>query len=312
MNADLLWAEFPKDLGEFERRFPDEESCRQFLIDLRWAGAPRCGKCGFNQTWKLSNGRFECKRCGYQISVTAGTLFHRTQKPLKLWFRAMWEIASRKNGINACELQRLMGFASYGTAWTWLHKLRRAMAGRTKGALDGEVLGDDAYIGGRARGKKAFGRGTEKSAVVVAAQKRGGRARLGHIPDTTARSLIGFYNFHLNESARLTTDAHRAFVSQKYMRHNHERIVIKYLPASASDPLGLCHIVVALLKRWWLGTYHGSISRKHLQAYLEEFEFRFNRRKTNGVGRITCRLLEVAVTSKPITYANISAQPIAA
>ncbi len=312
MDANALWAEFPEDLGEFERRFPDEESCRQFLINLRWDGVPRCGACDCNRTWELSNGRFECKHCGHQTSVTAGTLFHRTQKPLKLWFRAMWEMASRKNGINACELQRLMGFSSYGTAWTWLHKLRRAMAGRPKGALEDEVVGDDAFVGGRAKGKKNVGRGTGKPAVAVAAESRGGRARIGHIPDTSAKSLIGFYNFHLHDDAHLTTDGHRAFLNKEYQRPNHDMVVIKHLPASAADPLRLCHIVFALLKRWWLGTYHGSISRKHLQAYLEEFEFRFNRRKTKGVGRITCRLLEVAVTSNPIPYANISSQPIAA
>ena len=123
MDLEELWREFPRDAGSFERAFPDDEACRRYLVEVRWGGTPICAKCDSSKTWELSNGRFECTECGYQMSVTAGTPMHRTKKPLKDWFRAMWEVATHKTGISAKDLQRTMGFGSYKTAWTWLHKL---------------------------------------------------------------------------------------------------------------------------------------------------------------------------------------------
>jgi transposase-like protein len=307
MNQHELWLSFPKTLAEFDERFPDEETCRAYLIELRWGGRICCARCGGGETWELTNGRFECKKCGHQTSVTAGTLLHRTRKPLRLWFRAMWEMAARKGGINACELQRMMGFGSYGTAWNWLHKLRRAMAGRSCQGLNGFVVIDESYLGGKG---EVRGRGTSKALVLVAAEENGGRIRIEPANDASAESIGPFIERNICTNAYVTTDGWSGYSRNAIggRQHNTEAKV----DHASRDPFHMCHLVAALLKRWWLGTYHGSMSPKHLPFYFEEFAFRFNRRKTKGVGRIASRLLEIAITSTPITEAELLAQPIAA
>jgi len=305
MHSEELWREFPSTLDEFEERFPDEETCRAYLIELRWEGKPRCGRCDNDRTWELENGRFECQSCGHQTSVTAGTLFQGTRKPLRLWFRAMWELAVRKSGINACELQRLMGFGSYETAWAWLHKLRRAMRGRTASRLHGRVVADESYIVGRGRVR---GRGTSKQQIFVAAEDGSGRTRVGVAKDASARSIGAFVHRSIAPDARVITDRWTGYTSNVLGGRIH--IAKPASQKSGKDPLVMCHIVSALIKRWWLGTFHGSMSTKHMPAYLEDFTFRFNRRTTSGIGRITARLLHLAVNAKPITRDQIVAQPI--
>jgi transposase-like protein len=307
MGSDELWLSFPKTLAEFDERFPDEAACRAHLIELRWGGRARCARCECNETWELQNGRFECKRCGHQTSVTAGTLLHRTRKPLRLWFRAMWEMAARKGGINACELQRIMGFGSYGTAWNWLHKLRRSMAGRSCHKLDGFVVVDESYLGGKG---KVRGRGTDKALVLIAAEDGGGRIRIEPANDASANSIGLFIGRNIGTDAHVTTDGWSGYSSNAIGDRQH--IAKEKTDYNSQDPFHMCHVASALLKRWWLGTFHGSMSPKHMLFYFEEFTFRFNRRKTNGVGRITSRLLQMAVASKPITEAELLSQPIAA
>ncbi len=307
MGSNELWLSFPKTLAEFDERFPNEAACRAYLIELRWGGRVRCARCECGETWELQNGRFECRRCGHQTSVTAGTLFHRTRKPLRLWFRAMWEMAARKGGVNACELQRLMGFGSYGTAWNWLHKLRRAMAERSCHRLDGFVVIDESYLG---RKGEVRGRGTNKALVLVAAEDGGGRVRIEPADDASADSIGPFVKRNIATEAHVTTDGWSGYSSAAI--GGRQRITKTKVDHASQDPFHMCHLVAALLKRWWLGTYHGSMSPKHMPFYFEEFTFRFNRRKTNGVGRITSRLLEMAIASKPITEAQLLGQPITA
>ena len=307
MSPDELWREFPTTLAEFEERFPDEASCREYLIELRWSGTPRCGRCDCDRTWELENGRFECRTCGHQTSVTAGTLFHGTRKPLRMWFRAMWELAVRKGGINACELQRLMGFGSYETAWSWLHKLRRAMRARPSTRLTGNVVADESYLGGKG---EVAGRGTTKQAILIAAEDAGGRARLAAARDASAKSIGPFVARAVDRSAGIKTDGWHGYSRRALGGRSHT--AIRGANPKRNDPVFMCHIVSALLKRWWLGTFHGSMSVKHMPAYLEDFTFRFNRRKTRGIGRITARLLHLAVSCAPITRAQIVSQPIPA
>lgn len=304
MTPDELWADFPKTLAEFDERFPDEAACRAHLIELRWSGRVRCAHCQCDETWELANGRFECKECGHQTSVTAGTLFHRTHKPLRLWFRAMWEMAARKGGINACELQRIMGFGSYGTAWNWLHKLRRAMASRSAEPLTGAVVVDEGYLGGKGQVR---GRGTTKELILVAAEDGGGRIRLERADDASAESIRPFLNRCVGVNANVTTDGWLGYTRDAVDGRSHA--VESKAQCSVADPFHMCHLAMALLKRWWLGTYHGSIGSRHMQVYLEEFQFRFNRRKTRGVGRLASRLLHLAITSAPISEAQLLTRP---
>jgi transposase-like protein len=219
----------------------------------------------------------------------------------------MWEMAARKGGINACELQRLMGFGSYGTAWNWLHKLRHAMAERSCHRLDGFVVIDESYLGGKGAVR---GRGTSKALVLVAAEDGRGRIRIEPADNASANSIGPFIKRNISTSAHVTTDGWSGYSPKAIGGRQH--VTKEKADYATQDPFHMCHLVAALLKRWWLGTYHGSMSLKHMPFYFEEFTFRFNRRNTNGVGRITSRLLQMAVSSNPITEAQLLRQPIAA
>ena len=283
--------------------FPDEAACRKLLIELRWAGQPACVRCGSDRTWELANGRFECRSCGHQMSVTAGTPLQGTRKPLKLWFRALWEMAARKNGISAKDLQRILGFGSYETAWVWMQKLRRCMVRHDRSRLEGHVVVDDAYFG--AKGGRP-GRPAEQKAAIFVAAEEDGRIRLEHAPDLSTSSVRSFVERNITEGSHVTTDGYGTYNRSTIRGRGHQQIIVKRLPERSEDPIQNAHHAISLVRRFWIGTYHGAVSRKHFQAYLDEFEFRHNRRKTRGVGRIVARVLEVLVHSQPITYRTIT------
>ena len=154
IRSDDLWRDFPKTAIAFEERFATEEDCRTYWIDARWGGDPACARCGSKRVWEERGGMlFECAECGHQTSLTSGTVLESTKKPLKVWFRAAFEISSRKNGISAKELQRIMGFGSYKTAWAWLHKLRASMVRPDREELGKVVEMDETFVGKQAPGK---------------------------------------------------------------------------------------------------------------------------------------------------------------
>lgn len=308
MVQEDLWRSFPGTATEFEAMFPDDEACRQYLIQVRWNGHPRCLKCDHDEVWELSNGRFECRRCGHQTSVTAGTVLHKTRKPLRMWFRAIWEMGVRKNGISAKELQRILGFGSYETAWTWMHKLRRCTRREDRTPLDDEVEIDETFFGAPSRTR---GRGTNKAIILIAAE-RGGRARLEYSAGQKKGDITSFIKRNVSSSATIITDSFPGYSTKDVAPRTHTRINLKQINVKNNDPLQNCHRTATLLKRWMLGTYHGGASRKHLPAYLDEYSFRFNRRKTLGIGRIAARLLEQVVSVCPITYNTIVSAPVAA
>lgn len=297
-ESEGLWRKFPKTLAEFEAAFPDDEACRRFLIEVRWGGTPRCEQCGCTEVWELSNGRFECSACGYQTSVTAGTPLQGTRKPLRLWFRAIWEVVARKNGISAKDLQRLMGFGSYRTAWVWLHKLRRCMVRPARERLDGTIQIDDAYVGGL---DQRPGRPNGNKAVILVATEAGGRVRLEHAPNLTGATIHEFAQRNLAEGTRVTSDGYRSYSAKSLAGRPHSAHVQKHKRHLPEDPLQQAHFAVSLVKRWLIGTHHGAVREKHLQAYLDEFEFRYNRRKTNGTGRLVARVLQILVNSPHTT-----------
>src|ERR1035437_5336100 len=185
--------EYPRDLTELEANFTTEEACRAYLARLRWPAGFRCPRCGLGKAW-LVRGLWECAGCGCQTSVTAGTIFQDTRTPLPVWFRAMWWVTTQKNGASALGLQRVLGLKKYDTAWTWLHKLRRAMVRPGRDLLTGRVEVDESYVGGEEEGLP--GRlNLEKALIVVAAQADGpgmGRIRMRQIVDASAASLVPF------------------------------------------------------------------------------------------------------------------------
>src|SRR5208337_4659992 len=204
----VMSEDFPKTLLELERRFSCEDACAEYLAALRWPGGWVCPRCAGTDAWSVRRNRWLCGYCRYEMSVTAGTVFQDSHLPLTIWFRAMWQITSQKNGISALGLQRVLGLGSYKTAWAMLHKLRRAMVRPGRERLDGVVEVDETYWGGEETG--AIGRRTEiKAMIIVAAQEDGkgiGRIRLRSIPNLTKATLHGFIAQAITPGSTVRTD----------------------------------------------------------------------------------------------------------
>ena len=296
-SQDDLWRDFPKTATEFEARFATEEDCRAYWIEARWSGKPACARCSSTRVWTIRDGTaFECADCDHQTSLTSGTLLEKKHKPLKMWFRAVFEISTRRTGISAKDLQRIMGFGSYKTAWTWLHKLRAALVRPEREPLGPFVQMDEALVGGKG--------GPHKELVLVAAEA-GGRVRLAHAETNDKVTLKRFADGLIAPDARVVTDGLASYDSDSLGNRPYERIVQTKAERRESDALQACHWTISLLKRWLLGTHAGAVGHKHLQAYLDEFAFRHNRRKTNGVGRIAARVIEQLVARQPLTMRRL-------
>lgn len=299
--------DFPGNLLEFEARFTSEDACRLYLERVRWPSGFICPRCKSSQAWKLDSGLWHCGGCRRQTSVTAGTIFDATRKPLTLWFRVMWFITSRKSGASALDMQQQLGFTRYETVWTWLHKLRRAMVRPDRDLLSGEVEVDETYVGGVENG--VHGRETNtKLIVVIAAEKRGegtGRIRLGHIPDVTAASLLPFVRNSIVKPSIVHTDAWGAYGALSESGYQHEVTNISRTELMAHELLPRVHRVASLLKRWMLGTLQGAVFSKHLQYYLDEFTFRFNRRTSSMRGKLFYRLVQQATAVDPVLNRDV-------
>jgi transposase-like protein len=241
------------------------------------------------------------------MSVTAGTIFQDTRTPLTVWFRAIWWVTSQKNGVSALGLQRVLGLESYQTAWTWLHKLRRAMVRPGRDRLVGSVEVDETYLGGLEEG--VHGRQSEsKALIVVAAQEDGkgiGRIRMRRIPDASAKSLVPFVRESVETGNVVHTDGWLGYAPLESNGYIHKVTFLRGNKKSPSELLPRVHQVVSLLKRWLLGTHQGAVSVEHLDYYLDEFTFRFNRRKSRSRGKLFFRLVQQAVAVEPTTYRSI-------
>jgi len=307
-HDDALWRNFPKTAVEFEKRFATEAGCRAYWIEARWGGTPCCAHCESTRVWEERGGTlFECADCGHQTSLTSGTLLEKTKKPFKVWFRAIFEISARRNGISAKELQRIMGFGSYKTAWSWLHKLRAAMVRSDSEPLGPFVEMDEALVGGKASPNKEL--------VLVAAEAGdGGRVRLAHAANNDEATLKAFVDREVAPDARVVTDGHAAYNERSLGARRREAKVQTKDERRASDAVQRCHWTVSNLKRWLLGTHGGAVKPKYLQAYLDEFAFRHNRRRTAGVGRIAARTIEglVSRTARTLDYITEKSAPYAA
>jgi len=302
--------DYPPTLFEMERRFVNEQVCRQYLIDLRWADGFVCPQCGGRTAWLTSRGLWLCANCRHQTSVTAGTIFQDSHLPLTTWFRAMWHVTSQKNGVSALGLQRALGLGSYRTAWSMLHKLRRAMVRPGRDRLRGTVEVDETYWGGEE--PDVIGRLTyEKALIIVAAEEDGrgiGRIRLHRIPDLTQASLHGFITESIKPGSTVRTDGLPAYMGLS--GYTHDRRVQRH-QVDGERLLPRVHRVVSLLKRWLLGTHQGAIGHDHLDYYLDEFTFRFNRRKSASRGKLFYRLVQQAVQVDPVTVTSlIRPQPV--
>jgi len=300
-------AEFPHTLPEFDRFFGSEEACREYLAHLRWPDGFVCPACRATDAWLTERGLMVCRRCGRNVSVTAGTVFHRTRAPLRLWFQAIWWVTTQKTGASALGMQRILGLGSYETSWTWLHKLRRAMVRPGRDKLSGKVEVDETFVGGieEGGGRRHVG---NKALVVVAAEARGpaiGRIRLGAVRDSSAESLLGFVRTVVEPGSTVATDGLPTYLGLPALGYAHKKIVIQTSDRTASALLPRVHRVASLLKRWLLGTHQGRVERRHLPYYLDEYTFRFNRRRSSHRGMLFMRLLQNAVALEPTTYEGL-------
>jgi len=238
--------------------------------------------------------------------VTAGTVFQDTHKPLRLWFRAMWYMTSQKHGVSALGLQRVLGLGSYHTAWAWLHKLRRAMVRPGRDRLSGAVEVDEVYVGGERPGKR--GRGAAgKSIVVVAAEEDGagiGRIRLQRVANTSGQSLCGAVEQCVAPGGLVHTDGLSSYNGLAALGYRHE-VIHKGQGEVGENPLPRVHRVASLLKRWILGTHQGAIQPSHLDYYLDEYTFRFNRRTSRSRGKLFYRLAQQAVAIAPVPESRL-------
>jgi transposase-like protein len=238
--------------------------------------------------------------------VTAGTIFQDTRLPLMIWFRAMWWVTSQKDGASALGLKRVLG-CSYKTAWMLLHKFRRTMVRPGRDRLKGKVEVDETYLGGLEEGLR--GRQIESKALIaIATQVEGkniGRIRMKRVPDASADSLQGFIEESIEPGSVIYTDGWTGYANLENKGYRHKVIVMLNSKKSASDLLPHVHRIASLLKRWLMGTHQGAISHEHLDYYLDEYVFRFNRRTSEHRGKLFYRIIQQAVQTPPVTFKGI-------
>jgi len=297
--------DYPRTILEFEERFATEEACRYYLAKLRWPDGFFCPRCGHRKAWITKKGLYHCCQCEFQTSITAGTILQDTRKPLQLWFRAMWYITSQKSGISALGLQKVLGLNRYETVWVWLHKLRTAMVRPGRDRISGVVVVDETLIGGSKPGKR--GRGAAgKALVLIAVEDKGrhfGRIRLRRVADASSASLIPAVQESVEPGSTVRTDGWTGYAGLSSKGYNH--VVVRQDAEVGDNLLPLPHRVAALLKRWLGGTHQGAVRASHLDYYLDEYTFRFNRRTSQSRGKLFYRLVQQVVTIGPVTTEHI-------
>jgi len=299
--------EYPENQIEFEKAFATEEQCMDYLAKLRFENVFICPRCNCNEYWTNNRGLAVCKNCKYQLSITSGTLFHKSRVPLLLLFRVLWAIVAQKNGISASGVQRILGLKKYSTVWTWLHKFRRLMVLPNREKLSGTIEVDETLVGGKKSGKR--GRGAEgKILVIIAIEKHGnktGRVRLSTIPDASKASINPFIKSNIEKGSVIITDGWKGYNDLSKMKYVRE-VEDKKLKLDDELILPKVHKIASLLKRWLLGTHQNYVSQDKLDYYLDEFTFRYNRRNSKSRGSLFFSLLKQSVNHESITYKDIA------
>lgn len=294
-------------LAKFEQRFATEGACRAYLAQLRWPTGFCCPQCTTSGSWTTTRCLLMCRRCGYQASVTAGTIFHRTRLPLQDWFRAMWWMTDQKHRLSALGLQRLLGFGSYRTAWLWLQKLRRTLVLPDWDRLGGQIEVDEIQMGSvEAGGSRRHQE--SKALLVIAAQIDGkgiGHIRLRRISAASPSQLVAFVKHVAEPGSIVITDGWKAYAGLKQEGFKHRPRLINTSGKTTSALLPRVHRVASSLKRWLSGTYQGALSREQLDSYLDEFTFRFNRRTSRDRWKLFYKLVAQAVAVEPVPYSRL-------
>lgn len=306
----VVGKDYPRTYQQFLEWFGDDAACRRYLLRCRWPDGFECPRCGQKaEPWTTGRGYLHCRVCGGEISATAGTIFEGTRISLRTWFSTMWFVTSQKDGASALGMKRVLGLGSYQTAWTWLHKLRHAMVRPGRDRLSGRIEVDETYVGGTEKGGKR-GRGAEKKDIVVIAvemhePKGFGRIRMRRVTDVAGTSLIPFICDAAEKGSEIQTDGWKGYNQVASQGYTHNRLVLSDSGDPAHVSMPGVHRVAALVKRWLLSTHQGSVSGKHLDYYLDEYTFRFNRRTARSRGLLFYRLMEQAVATAPLPYRRI-------
>lgn len=320
---------FPRSLPEFQRLFPDDVACAKYLEAIHWPDIFRCPRCGTGgDPYRFAERPhvLRCRKCQADTSLTAGTVMQGTRTPLSVWFWAAYLVASLTPGMSAVQFQRQLGLKRYETAFQILHKLRAGMVRPDRDRIGGDVHRhvevDETWIGGKTRGE---GRGVHNQTLVVGAvevrtrkpkeplpfddphskalPRRGGRyagrLRLSVAPNRQAKTLTTFVQDSVEPGAMIVTDDWAGYASLAKLGYEHLPVAERGDPRVAEEYLPIIHLVFSNLKTWLNGVHHG-VSPDHLQSYLNEFVFRFNRRfyPFNAFRS----LLGVAATTEPPTY----------
>lgn len=303
---------YPNSLGDFLAWFSTDADCLDYLEWLRWPSGFACPACE-QPGWRLGDGRYMCSNCGMRTSVTAGTIFDRTRTPLTVWLMACWYFATAKDGISALSLKKVLEMGSYQTAWAMLHRLRSVLVRPGRELLGGCVEVDETYIGGIEPGLSG-GRahGEKKTLTVIAVElKEGGgfgRCRMLPIKDASSASLHAFIKNNIESGSTIITDGWKGYqgiVRKGYKHNSRSQRAAKALGEDPGTLLPAVHRVASLAKRWLLGTHQGAVDLAHLTSYLNEFVFRFNRRKSKSRGMLFYRVMELAIAHDPIRYQEI-------
>jgi transposase-like protein len=302
---------FPKTLRQFQSDFATEEACEKYLAACRWPEGFICPRCGNRRAYDLVNQRrWQCAGCRHQVSLTAGTVLHRTKIPLTHWFWAAYLMTTDKRGVSALLIQRQLGLSRYETVWMLLHKLRRAMVNVAREQLYGEVEVDETWVGGEQAGLRGSRqlKGRRAALVLVAVEKRGrgsGRLRLKVIPDFKGKTIISFLNQNVSPGSTIYTDGLKSFEGLTDAGFKHiarTQPLRSALRKGAKSAVPLADRAIGNLQQWLIGTYHG-VSKPQLQVYLDEFVFRHNRRKTPAAAFQT--LLGLGTGRKSTEYEQI-------
>lgn len=291
-------------MNGFQRKFRTERACRKHLFKLRWPNGFVCPACGHGQYHDLPKRKLmQCKACRHQTSLTAGTILHRTRTPLRKWFWALFLLANDKRGLSALQLSREIE-VSYYVAWTMFQKIRQAMKDRDDNyLLKGVIEVDDAFFSG-GKGEKKKGRGTNKIPVIVEASTNGKAvlfARMNVVKTIDSKTVKKTLGSNIAPKQEVKTDGLKVYNVATELGHVHDRR-IGHGPKNTEN-LPWVHILIANAKEFLLGTFHG-VSSKHLQRYLDEFCYRFNRRRWQG--QLFDRLITACINSKGITYAELT------
>jgi len=308
--------DYPRSVGELRSWFGADDDCLDYLEWLRWPAGFVCPACGQPGGWRLGDGRLRCASCRSATSVTAGTIFDKTRTPLTVWFTACWLFATQKDGVSAQSLQRALEISSYQTAWAMLHRLRSVLVRPGRERLAGRVEVDETFIGGEEPGLRAAGRrarspwsewpwrSTSRRVWAVAGWR--------YCPTRPRHRCTRSSPATVEPGSTVVTDGWSGYAGIDDLGYTRERHSQQAARRRGEDPFGLLpgvHRIASLAKRWLLGTHQGSVDEAHLQAYLDEFVFRFNRRTSRSRGLVFHRVLELAVGHQPVRYRDLIVDP---